>query len=70
MVEYGIKFRPNKLGLPHLNGKVERLQRTNEKSPFQQLGLIFMSFKPRCFLISSITTTGNEHMTHSREKHQ
>ena len=27
MMEYGIKFRPNKPGSPHLNGKVERSQR-------------------------------------------
>ena len=25
----GIKFRPNKLGSPHLNGKVERSQKTD-----------------------------------------
>lgn len=25
---YGIKFRPNKSGSPHLNGKVERSQKT------------------------------------------
>lgn len=26
---YGIKFRPNKPGSPHLNGKVERSQKTD-----------------------------------------
>ncbi len=30
---YGIKFRPNKLGSPHVNGKVERSQKT-DKSEF------------------------------------
>ena len=30
---YGIKFRPNKPGSPHLNGKVERSQKT-DKSEF------------------------------------
>jgi transposase InsO family protein len=30
---YGIKFRPNKSGSPHLNGKVERSQKT-DKSEF------------------------------------
>jgi len=28
-MEYGIKFRPNKPGSPHLNGKVERSQKTD-----------------------------------------
>ncbi|WAW08995.1 IS481 family transposase [Oxalobacter vibrioformis] len=28
--EYGIKFRPNKPGSPHLNGKVERSQKTDQ----------------------------------------
>lgn len=31
MMEYGIKFRPNKPGSPHLNGKVERSQRTDKE---------------------------------------
>ena len=30
-MEYGIKFRPNKPGSPHLNGKVERSQRTDKE---------------------------------------
>jgi len=29
LMEYGIKFRPIKPRLPHLNGKVERTQRTD-----------------------------------------
>jgi transposase InsO family protein len=29
MMEYGIKFRPNKPASPHLNGKVERSQKTD-----------------------------------------
>jgi transposase InsO family protein len=29
MMELGIKFRPNKPGSPHLNGKVERSQKTD-----------------------------------------
>ena len=33
LMEYGIKFRPNKPGSPHLNGKVERSQKT-DKSEF------------------------------------
>lgn len=30
MMEFGIKFRPNKPGSPHLNGKVERSQKTDK----------------------------------------
>ncbi len=30
MMEYGIKFRPNKPGSPHLNGKVEPSQKTDK----------------------------------------
>jgi transposase len=30
MMEYGIKFRPNKPGSPHLNSKVERSQKTDK----------------------------------------
>jgi len=29
LMEHGIKFRPSKPGSPHLNGKVERSQKTN-----------------------------------------
>jgi transposase InsO family protein len=29
LMEYGIKFRPNKPASPHLNGKVERSQKTD-----------------------------------------
>ena len=29
LMQYGIKFRPNKPGSPHLNGKVERSQKTD-----------------------------------------
>lgn len=29
LMEWGIKFRPIKPGFPHLNGKVERTQRTD-----------------------------------------
>ncbi|APC96170.1 IS481 family transposase [Francisella tularensis subsp. novicida] len=29
LMSYGIKFRPNKPGSPHLNGKVERSQKTD-----------------------------------------
>ena len=30
LIKYGIKFRPNKPGSPHLNGKVERSQKTDK----------------------------------------
>lgn len=29
LMEWGIKFRPNKPASPHLNGKVERSQKTD-----------------------------------------
>ena len=39
MIEYGIKFRPNKSGSPHLNGKVERLQRTGKEEIYSTVNL-------------------------------
>jgi len=33
MMQHGIKFKPNKPGLPHINVKVERSQKT-DKSDF------------------------------------
>ena len=30
LMQYGVKFRPNKPGSPHLNGKVERSQKTDK----------------------------------------
>jgi transposase InsO family protein len=37
LMEYGIKFRPNKPGSPHLNGKVEHSQKTDkEEFPWGQ----------------------------------
>ena len=35
--EYGIKFRPNKPGSPHLNGKVERSQKTDKEEFYPTL---------------------------------
>ena len=39
MMEYGIKFRPNKPGSPHLNGKVERSQRTDKEEFYPTVNL-------------------------------
>jgi transposase-like protein len=39
MMEYGIKFRPNKPGSPHLNGKVERSQRTDKEEFYSTIKL-------------------------------
>ena len=39
MMEYGIKFRPNKPGSPHLNGKVERSQRTDKEEFYSTVSL-------------------------------
>lgn len=38
MMEYGIKFRPNKPASPHLNGKVERSQRIDKKGMLSHSG--------------------------------
>lgn len=37
--EYGIKFRPNKPGSPHLNGKVERSQKTDKTEFYATVNL-------------------------------
>lgn len=39
MMEFGIKFRPNKPGSPHLNGKVERSQRTDKEEFYSTANL-------------------------------
>ena len=38
-IEYGIKFRPNKPGSPHLNGKVERSQKTDKAEFYSTVNL-------------------------------
>ncbi len=37
--EYGIKFRPNKPASPHLNGKVERSQKTDKAESYATVDL-------------------------------
>lgn len=37
--EYGIKFRPNKPASPHLNGKVERSQKTDKAAFYSTVDL-------------------------------
>ena len=39
MMEYGKKFRPNKPASPHLNGKVERSQRTDKQEFYSTVEL-------------------------------
>lgn len=39
MMEYGIKFRPNKPASPHLNGKDERSQRTDKEEFYSTVDL-------------------------------
>lgn len=39
LMEYGIKFRPNKPASPHLNGKVERSQRTDKEEFYATVNL-------------------------------
>ena len=38
-MEYGIKFRPNKPCSPHLNGKVERSQKTDKEEFYSTVDL-------------------------------
>jgi len=60
MMENGIKFRPNKPGSPHLNGKVERSQRTDRDEFYATVELDRNNFsKPS--RNGSTTTTGNGH---------
>lgn len=39
LMDYGIKFRPNKPASPHLNGKVERSQRTDREEFYSTVNL-------------------------------
>ncbi len=39
LMEHGIKFLPNKPGSPHLNGKVERSQRTDKEEFYSTVNL-------------------------------
>jgi transposase InsO family protein len=39
LMEHGIKFRPNKPGSPHLNGKVERSQKTDREEFYSTVEL-------------------------------
>lgn len=39
LLEYGVKFRPIKPGSPHLNGKVERSQRTDLEEFYETIDL-------------------------------
>tara|TARA_B100001059_G_C17755225_1_gene539492 strand:+ start:158 stop:1123 length:966 start_codon:yes stop_codon:yes gene_type:complete len=39
LMDYGIKFRPNKPASPHLNGKVERSQRTDKEEFYSTVKL-------------------------------
>lgn len=39
LMNYGIKFRPNKPGSPHLNGKVERSQKTDKMEFYSTVDL-------------------------------
>jgi len=45
MMEYGIKFRPNKPASPHLNGKVERSQRTDKEEFYSTVELDIETLK-------------------------
>lgn len=59
LMEHGIKFRPNKPGSPHLNGKVERSQRTDKEEFYSTVNFDLDELKNECYLSGSITTIGN-----------
>jgi len=44
-MEYGIKFRPNKPSSPHLNGKVERSQKTDSEEFYSTVDLNSNNFE-------------------------
>lgn len=39
MMQHGIKFRPNKPGSPHLNGKVKCSQKTDKSEFYATVGI-------------------------------
>ena len=39
LLQYGVKHRPNKLGSPHLNGKVERSQKTDKTELYSTIDI-------------------------------
>lgn len=59
--EVGVKFRPNKPGSPHLNGKVERSQQIN--SNFMQLFILSLRSFITSWQSGNTTTTGTDHTT-------
>ena len=64
-MEYGIKFRPNKPGSPHLNGKVERSQRTDKEEFYPTVNLDLEELKER---ISEWQHYYNWHRSHGSLK--
>lgn len=59
---YGIKFRPNKPASPHLNGKVERSQKTDKSEFYPTIDLdIGLEELDAYWLSGKPTTTGNGH---------
>jgi len=62
--ELGIKFRPNKPASPHLNGKVERSQKTDKIEFYATVDLKIQTFK-NCLDIGSIIIIGNGRIVHS-----
>src|SRR6185436_19319954 len=56
LMEYGIKFRPIKPGSPHLNGKVERSQRTDLEEFYATVDLKASDLRDRLRDWQAITT--------------
>ena len=62
LMEYGIKFRPLKPASPHLNGKVERSQRTDLEEFYRDSGLTCRGSGRSGWTIGSRITTSFEFM--------
>lgn len=65
MMELGIKFRPNKPGSPHLNGKVERSQKTDKTEFYSTIALDDQNID---FLLSEWQHYYNWDRTHGAHK--
>lgn len=66
--EYGIKFRPNKPGSPHLNGKVERSQKTDQTAFYTAVEPSDPRLHDFLAQNGSITTTGTVHTAPTMEE--
>ena len=64
-MDYCIKFRPNRPAAPHLNGKVERSQRTDKEEFYPTVALNLKNLEE--IHEWQTTTIGIERMVHLKE---